>query len=151
MPSAIIEQLRQQFFASLGINEYTPISDAQAPVLIDQWEQYLFSAAQQQGGYPSGYGMPYQPAPPPRVGVSPVYVPPGQRIPYQPGQIYSTGGGTYVGPPVPGSVVGRPSTTAVPVRTPAALPAARPVAAPAYSGGSGSGSGTAFPAPLPRH
>jgi len=149
MPSAIIEQLRQQFFASLGINEYTPISDAQAPALIDQWEQYLFSAAQQQGGYPGGYGTTYQPAPPPRVAVSPVYVPPGQRTPYQPGQIYSTGGGTYVGPPVPGSVFGRSGTTVTTGRTPVALPAPRPVAAPAYSGGSGGG--TEFSAPPPRH
>src|SRR5438105_3677502 len=105
MPSLIIEQLRQQFYASLGINEYTPISDADAPGLIDQWEQFLFSAAQQQGGYP-GSGNPYQPAPQARPGYTPSYVPPGQRTTYQPGQIYNVGGGTYVGPPAPGSVVG---------------------------------------------
>ena len=45
MPSAIIEQIRQQFYASLGINDSAPISDAQAPALIDQWEQYLFLRA----------------------------------------------------------------------------------------------------------
>src|SRR3569832_767762 len=61
MPSPIIEQIRQQFYASLGINDSTPISAAQAPALIDQWEQNLLASAQQSGyqqpypGYPSGY------------------------------------------------------------------------------------------------
>lgn len=122
MSSAIIEQIRQQFYASLGINEWTPISEAQAPGLIDQWEQYLYSYAQQQAGYPGGYGTTYPPVP--RVGIpSPVYVPPGQRVPYPPGQIYSSGGGVYVGPPTPGSVVGQSPTPLPPVfRAPATPP-----------------------------
>ena len=37
MPSPIIEGLRQQFFASLGIHENTPIADSDAANLIDQW------------------------------------------------------------------------------------------------------------------
>ena len=50
MPSPMIEGLRQQFFASLGITENTPISDSDAANLIDQWEQYLYSRASGQGG-----------------------------------------------------------------------------------------------------
>lgn len=45
MPSPIIEGLRQQFFASLGITENTPIADSDAANLIDQWEQYLYQRA----------------------------------------------------------------------------------------------------------
>ncbi len=50
MPSPIIEGLRQQFFASLGITENTPINDSDVAPLIDQWEQYLYSRASGQGG-----------------------------------------------------------------------------------------------------
>ncbi len=50
MPSPIIEGLRQQFFASLGIHENTPIADSDAANLIDQWEQYLYQRAS--GGGP---------------------------------------------------------------------------------------------------
>jgi hypothetical protein len=50
MPSPIIEGLRQQFFASLGITENTPIAESDAANLIDQWEQYLYSRASGQGG-----------------------------------------------------------------------------------------------------
>ncbi len=50
MPSQIIEGIRAQFFASLGITENTPISDSDAAGLIDQWEQYLYSRASGQGG-----------------------------------------------------------------------------------------------------
>lgn len=45
MPSPVIEGLRQQFFASLGISENTPIADSDAANLIDQWEQYLYLRA----------------------------------------------------------------------------------------------------------
>ncbi len=85
MPSAIIEQIRQQFYASMGINEWTPISDDQATMLIDQWEQYLYSASQQMN--PQGQ---YPPAPRPPL----TYVPPGQR-PYVPGAVVAS-------PPAPG-------------------------------------------------
>lgn len=150
MPSAIIEQIRQQFYASMGINDYTPISDAQAPQLIDEWEQYLYSYAQQ-SGYPGGMGGGYQSAPPMRPGVpAPIsYVPPNVRGTYTPGQIYNVGGGTYVGPPAPGSVAGR-TTGGVPVArpyAPAGTVAGRPAAAPTYAGGSG---GVSFGAPPPR-
>ena len=52
MPSQIIEGIRAQFFASLGITENTPISDSDAANLIDQWEQYLYSRASGQGVMP---------------------------------------------------------------------------------------------------
>lgn len=109
MPSAIIEQIRQQFYASLGINDSTPISDAQAPALIDQWEQYLFSYAQQSGyqqpypSYPSGYS----PYPPPNVPIRPnvpapvSYVPSNQR-----GSVYVSPSGSSV------PVAARPNSTA---------------------------------------
>jgi len=140
MPSPVIEQIRQQFYAQMGINEYTPISEADAPNLIDQWEQYLFSAAQQSGSIYQPAPT-YQPAPAPRY-ASPVYVPPGQRTTYQPGQIYSVpGGGTYVGPPRPGTVVG-PSTGRVTV-------APAPHATPSVTGGS-TPPGPVFKAPPPK-
>ena len=44
MPSPVIEGLRQQFFASLGISENTPIADSDAANLIDQWSS-TFSCA----------------------------------------------------------------------------------------------------------
>lgn len=152
MPSQIIEQIRAQFYASMGINEYTPISDAQAPMLIDQWEQYLYSYAQQ-SGYPGSMGGGYQSAPPMRPGVpTPVsYVPPNVRSTYTPGQIYNIGGGTYVGPPAPGSVAGRTTTSTIgPARpyTPASTLPGRPAPAPVYPG-SVSG-GVSFGAPPPR-
>lgn len=118
MPSALIEQIRQQFYASLGINENTPISDADAPVLIDRWEQYLYSAAAQSsvgsspypvntGGYPGGYGSyPGFPSGPPR------YVPPvirgapgyqgPQNVPPGTPSVYVSppgGGNTGIAPP----------------------------------------------------
>lgn len=110
MPSAIIEQIRQQFYASLGINDSTPISDAQAPALIDQWEQYLFASAQQSGyqqpypGYPSGYS----PYPPSNIPIRPSiptpsgYVPSNQRPP------------VYVSPP--GGTAPMPGRPNQPVR-----------------------------------
>lgn len=93
MPSPVIEQLRTQFFSSLGITEYTPITEADAPGLIDQWEQYLYSAAVQRGT--GGY----QPAPPARPGgtTGPIYVPPNQRGPSQ-----HRGPRVIVAPPVQG-------------------------------------------------
>lgn len=111
MPSPVIDQIRQQFFAAMGINEYTPISEADAAGLIDQWEQYLFSVAQQS----ASYGSPY----------TPNYVPPGSRS-YPPP--------TYVQPPRPGTVVGPRIIAAPPPRTntgivpPRIAPAAPPIA-----------------------
>lgn len=105
MPSAIIEQIRQQFYASLGINDSTPISDAQAPALIDQWEQYLFASAQQSGyqqpygGYPSGYS----PYPPPNIPIRPGMPSPSS---YVPGNVR---GSVYVSPSSPGPTPGRPN------------------------------------------
>lgn len=116
MPSAIIEQIRQQFYASLGINDNTPISDAQAPMLIDQWEQYLYSAAQQSGyqqpypGYPPGYPT----YPPPNVPIRPSVPPPISYVPStQRGSVYVPTGG---GAPTPGR-------TTLPVRVAPAAPA----------------------------
>ena len=126
MPSAIIEQIRQQFYASLGINENTPISDAQAPMLIDQWEQYLYSAAQQSGyqqpypGYPSGYS----PYPPPNVPIRPSVPPPISYVPS------TQRGSVYIPPPGGGA----PARTSIPVRVAPAVPAS-------------SGGGTYFPPP----
>mgnify|MGYP000921819878 CR=1 FL=1 len=109
MPSPIIEGLRQQFFASLGITENTPIAESDAANLIDQWEQYLYSRASGQGGMvvgsptrpgssivlappvsgqtqsPQGSGFPvatpYRPAPQTNTGGTraPVYAPPPRR------------------------------------------------------------------------
>lgn len=124
MPSPIIEQIRQQFYASLGINDSTPISDAQAPALIDQWEQYLFASAQQgyqqpYPGYPSGYSQYPPPNIPIRPGMpSPInYVPSNQRGP------------VYVSPGGPGSTPARPNQ---PVRLVTRV--APPVAAPSGGG-----------------
>lgn len=109
MPSPIIEGLRQQFFASLGITENTPIAEGDAANLIDQWEQYLYSRASGQGGMvvnsptrpgtsivlappvsgqqqsPQGSGFPvatpYRPTTQPSTGGprAPVYAPPLRR------------------------------------------------------------------------
>lgn len=109
MPSPIIEGIRQQFFASLGITESTPISEGDAANLIDQWEQYLYSRASGQSGMvvnsptrpgtsivlappvsgptqsPQGSGFPvatpYRPAPQANTGGTraPVYAPPPRR------------------------------------------------------------------------
>lgn len=134
MPSAIIEQIRQQFYASLGINENTPISDAQAPALIDQWEQYLFSSAQQSGYQPSypSYPSGYSPYPPPNVPIrpsipapisyvpstqrGPVYLPPGSAgstpgrsslpVRVAPATAAPSSGGVYI--PPPGQLIGAP-------------------------------------------
>lgn len=103
MPSQVVEQLRQQFYASLGITDATPVPEEQVPALIDAWEQFLYASAQRGGGY-----SPYQPAPPPRMFGSPVYVPPASRVQGQPGQRVNVGGGTYVVPPLPGSIVAAP-------------------------------------------
>jgi hypothetical protein len=110
MPSQVIEQLRSQFFASRGISENTPISDADAAALIDAWEQYLYSAGQSGGGI-------YQPAPPYRPGVPmpTQYIPPPGRPgtppaygPYRQGSagprtapVWSGGGGNTVNAPPP--------------------------------------------------
>jgi hypothetical protein len=106
MPSAIIEQIRQQFYASLGINDSTPISDAQAPALIDQWEQYLFASAQQSGyqppypGYPSGYS----PYPPQNIPTRPSIPTPSSYVPG------NQRGSVYVSPPGgAGPMPGRPN------------------------------------------
>jgi len=144
MPSIVVEQLRQQFYASLGITDSTPVSEEEAPALIDAWEQFLYASAQRGGGY-----SPYQPAPPPRAFGTPVYVPPGQRAPVQPGQLVNIGGATYVGPPLPGSVVPGPraGTTATQGSQPGAY--RTPMAAPRAASGSTQGT-TTQGAPPPR-
>lgn len=147
MPSPIIEQLRGQFLASLGISEYTPIPPEQEADLQDRWEQFLFAAAQR-GGWPSsggynpyGGGSVWQPAPAPSPRPPARFVPDAERAKYQPGQLYTVGGATYIGPPTPGSVVGKASSTQ-----------AKTAAAPRYVplGGASSGGGTTQSAPAPR-
>ena len=108
MPSPIIEGLRQQFFASLGITENTPISDSDAANLIDQWEQYLYSRASGQGGMvvsaPNRHGSSIVLAPP--VNNSPTGGPPQGSFPvatrYSPQPQQNQGGSrapVYAPPP----------------------------------------------------
>lgn len=104
MPSAVVEQIRAAFLASMGLTENTPIRPEDEEALQDRWEQYLYASAQAGGGY-----SPYQPAPPPLTFQRPAtYVPPADRAKYQPGQFYTIGGATYVGPPKAGSVYKAP-------------------------------------------
>ena len=102
MPSQVVEQLRQQFYASLGITDATPVPEEQVPALIDAWEQYLYASAQR--AEDTARISPRRR----RARSERRSMPPASRIQGQPGQLVNIGGGTYVVPPLPGSVVAAP-------------------------------------------
>jgi len=128
MPDPRIEALRVQFYQTLGITENTLISEDQAAMLIDQWEQFLYVNAQNTSVgapvYSPSYTFPryvppssfpqYIPAPTytlPQYTPAPVYAPP--QLPQYPRP--TTGQPPiYVQPPRPGSVVGNPVTANLP-------------------------------------